>query len=477
MTRRIVASLLWLGSASLLGQVVSWLSTMLVIRLLSPDDYGLMAMAMLSIGCPLLIGDLGVGAVVIQSATLPESRLRALFGASLLTYLAAALVTFHAAPLVAWFFGDERLVPLVRALSLCFVFVGFYALPQSLLARDMQFDRRATVDVLTAVVSSSVSLTLALTGWGVWSLVAPVLVMHGFRAVGFQILRPCLFLPIPSLRELRGSVHFGGWVTVDRVLWFGYSNVDVMIGGRALGGALLGAYSVALSLVSIPLDKVMSIVTEVSFSAFSRAQHDRELFQRGVMRALELVSLVAFPTFLGMAAVAPEAVGVFLGGRWTEAVLPMQILCLIFPFRAAGLLFAPALLGTGRARLVVENNAIILGCVAIALALGVQWGVVGLCVGWLLGYLPAFCIVAYRTLGALELPARQAVRPIALSLTAALVMIGAVWLARELLGASWPPPAVLASLIVVGMASYGAVVLAVRPELLRLLPVPGLGRQ
>jgi O-antigen/teichoic acid export membrane protein len=477
MTHRIAASLLWLGSASLLGQVVSWLSTMLVIRLLSPDDYGLMAMAMLSIGCPLLIGDLGVGAVVIQSATLPESRLRALFGVSLLTYLAAALVIYHGASGVAWFFGDDRLIPLVQALSLCFVFVGFYALPQSLLARDMQFDRKATVDVLTAVVSSAVSLTLALTGWGVWSLVAPVLVMHGFRAVGFQILRPCLFVPVPSIGELRGSVRFGGWVTVDRLLWFGYSNVDVMIGGRALGGALLGAYSVALSLVSIPLDKVMSVVTEVSFAAFSRAQDDRELFQRGVLRALELVSFVAFPTFLGMAAVAPEAVGIFLGGRWTEAVLPMQILCLIFPFRAAGLLFAPALLGTGRARLVVENNAIILGCVAIAIALGVQWGVVGLCVGWLLGYLPAFCIVAYRTMAALELPTREVIGAMTLSLVAALVMIGAVWLARRLVGVSWPPPAVLASLILVGMGSYGAVVVAVRPELLRLLPVPGMGRQ
>jgi teichuronic acid exporter len=284
-------------------------------------------------------------------------------------------------------------------------------------------------------------------------------------------------MPIPSIAELRGSVRFGGWVTVDRILWFGYTNLDVMIAGRALGGALLGAYSVALSLVSIPLDKVMSIVTEVSFSAFSRAQHDRDLFRRGMLGALDMVSLLAFPTFLGMAAVAPEAVALFLGGRWAEAVLPMQILCLAFPFRATGLLFAPALLGAGRARLVVENNAIILGCVAIAIAVGVQWGVVGLCVGWLLGYLPAFCIVAYRTMAALELPTREVIGAMTLSLAGALVMIGAVWLARRLVGVSWPPPAVLASLILVGMGSYGAVVLAVRPELLRLLPVPGMARR
>jgi len=172
-THRITASLLWLGSANLLGQAISWLSTMVVIRLLSPEDYGLMAMAGLTIGCPLLIGDLGVGAVVIQSPTLTEPRLRALFGASLLTYITAAVLTYHAAPPLAAFFAEPRLVPIIRALSLCFVFVGFYALPQSLLVRDMQFDRKATVDVLTALVSSLVSLTLAATGWGVWSLVGP----------------------------------------------------------------------------------------------------------------------------------------------------------------------------------------------------------------------------------------------------------------------------------------------------------------
>jgi O-antigen/teichoic acid export membrane protein len=466
-TRRIVASLLWLGSASVLGQLVSWCSTVLVIRLLSPDDYGLMAMAVLSIGFLITIGDLGVGAVIVQASTLDQPRLRALFGLALVTYLAAAVVAFTTAPLVAAFFSEPRLIPLVRVLSVCFVFLAAYAMPQALIVRALQFDRKARVEMATAIVSSVLGLVLAVAGWGVWALVGAVVASHAARAVGFQFMRPCLFLPIPSITGLRGSVHFGGWVTLDRVLWFAYTNLDVAIAGRALGGSLLGVYSVALSLASIPLDKVMSLVTEVSFSAFSRVQGDRARVERGMLRALESVSLLAFPSFLGMAMVAEEVIDVFLGAKWAGAVLPFQILCLGFSFRAVGLLFAPALFAAGKPRLAVENNAITLAGVAVALGVGVQWGVVGLCVGWVVGYLPVFCVIAHRTLRALEIPARQAVSAIGFSLAAAATMAGALAVARLVVNETLPAAAELAGFIVLGASVYGVVVLAVRPQVFR----------
>jgi teichuronic acid exporter len=474
MTRRVVASLLWLGSASLLGQIVSWLSTVFVIRLLTPADYGLMAMAGLPVGFLMVVGDLGVGTVIVQAPTLSRPKLQALFGACLVTSLLSGAVIFASAPLLAGFFAEPRLTPLVRALSLGFVFIGFSALPQALMARALQFDRKAKIDVLTALVSSVSALTLAMTGWGVWSLVGAVLVMQAFRAVASQIVHPCLYRPFPSLTELRSSLHFGGWVTLDRILWFGYMSVDVAIIGRALGGSLVGVYTVALSLAAIPLDKGMSVVNDISLSAFSRMQGDRERIRHGVLRALESVSLLAFPTFFGMAVVAPELVDVCLGPKWAEAVLPLQILCLVFPFRALGLSFAPALFGTGRPRVLVENNAITLAAVAVALAIGVHWGVIGLCVGWVVGYLPVFGIVARRTLAALEIPARQVIAPLGFSLAAALAMATAVAVARTLTGETLRPAFELATLVLFGAGTYGAMVLAFRPGTLRTLRALGV---
>ena len=467
MTSRVLASLVWLGSASLLAQLVSWLSTFLVIRLLSPDDYGLMALATLPMGILMVLGDLGVGVVVIQAPTLERPRLRALFGACLWTSLLSALLVFVSAPLVASFFGDPRLLPIVRVLCLCFVFFGLYALPQALIARALQFERKAKVDVLATVVSAIVAVGMAVTGWGVWALVASLLVMHAFRAVALQIVHPCFFWPVLAPAELRGSARFAGWVTLDRVLWFAYTNVDVAIAGRVLGSAAVGVYSTALSLAAIPLDKVMTIVNEISLSAFSRIQDDRDRVRHGMLRALESVSLLGFPVFLGMAAVAPEMIDLLLGAKWAAAVVPLQIVCLVFPLRALGLLFAPALFGSGRPRVVVENNAVTLVCIAVALAIGVRWGVVGLCVGWVVGYVPAFCFVAWRTLGLLHIPIRQVVGTVAFSASASLVMAAVVTVAGTFLDDQWPRVGVLTSLVVIGTGVYAVLLATFRPVVLR----------
>ena len=467
MTRKVVASLAWQGAATFVTHLASWLSTLLVIRLLSPSDYGVLAMGTLVIGFLMLIGDLGVGAIVVQAPSLRRPQLQALFGVAFQTYLLVSVIAFASAPLTAAFFAEPRLIPIVRALSLSFVLAGLYAVSQALLQRELEFDRKARVDMLATLGASASALALAFGGFGVWALVGALLVSHAFRAVAFQIVRPCLFLPFPTLAELRGMVHFGGLVTLDRILWFGYTSVDVAVAGRWLGGALVGVYSVALSLASMPLDKIMPIVTQVSFSALSRTQDDPERLRRGMLCALELVSLFAFPTFLGMAAVAPEAIGVFLGPKWTDVVVPFQILCLVLPFRALGLLFSPALFATGRPRSSVENNAATLAGVALGLLVGVQWGVVGLCAGWLAGYVPVFCAVASRSLVMLQIPLGRAVAAMATPLGAGMAMCIGVLGARSLVAGALPQAAALAVLSLLGVAIYGILISAFRPQVLR----------
>jgi O-antigen/teichoic acid export membrane protein len=462
MTRKVVTSLVWRGWASLVGQALSSLSTLLVIRILAPADYGLMAIGSLVISFIMLVADVGVSAAVVQAPELKRPQLQALFSVAFLSYVLGAGAAFASAPLMAAFFAEPRLVPILRALSLNFVFAGLYAVPQALLRRTLEFGSTAKVDVLATLVSSTLVCALALGGLGVWALVGATLATHVFRAIAFQIVRPCLFLQFPAFADVRGMVHFGGLVTLSRILWFGYTSIDVAVAGRVLGGALVGVYSVALALASSPLDKVMPIVTEVSFSALSRAQGDLGLVRRGVLRSLELVSLLAFPVFLGMAAVGPEAIAVLLGPKWTAAVIPFQILCVVFPFRALGFLFAPALYAIGRPRVVVGNNAITLGGMMVALVAGVQWGVVGLSAGWLAGYVPVFCVIAARSLATLQIPVGRALARVAPPLAGALLMCVGVLAARTLVGGTVHPAATLAGLSLLGAGIYGSVIAAFR---------------
>jgi O-antigen/teichoic acid export membrane protein len=195
-----------------------------------------------------------------------------------------------------------------------------------------------------------------------------------------------------------------------------------------------------------------------------------------MLRSLESVSLLAFPTFFGMAMVAPELIEAVLGPKWAGAILPLQILCIAFPFRALGVFFAPALLGTGQPRLVVENNVMTLVAVAVAMGIGVRWGVIGLCVAWVVGYVPIFVVVARRTLAALETPARQVAGTIGFSMAAALAMATALAGARTVTGEALPVAVELGILILFGAGMYGALVLAFRRQTLRTFWVLGTGK-
>jgi O-antigen/teichoic acid export membrane protein len=465
---RILRSFAWQGSAVAVGQGISWIATLYVIRLLQPGDYGLMAMAQLWMGFLLLVSDLGIGSAVIQQLQrLDRRQLRVMFGLVLLTNAVGIALTLAAAPLVAAFFDEPRVIPLLHVMSIAFLLMSLYVLPQALLARDLSFDRKARAEVVATAVSALVSVVMALEGFGVWALVGGSLALHGGKAIAFQVARPCLPWPSFALREGFESLRFGGLMTLSRVLWWASGNVDIAIAGRVLGDAALGIYSVALNLSSMPVNKIMPILNQVSFAAFSRMQDDRDRVKRNVHRALQTVGLVAFPTFIGLAAVAPEAIELLLGEKWRPAVVPCQILCLILPLRPVSGVLAPALFGIGRPGVNVTNRALTFVVMGIAFWVGVRWGLIGICVAWIVAYPPVVLATSVRALRALGIPAREAASDIAFFALATGIMGLALWIVRVALGSDLSDGALLGCLVATGSFVYTGIVLAYKPALLR----------
>lgn len=464
---RVVRSFAWQAGAVAVGQAVSWVATIVVIRLLSPSDFGLMAMVHLWMGFLLLASDLGIAAAAIQQQRLLTSdQLRVLFGLVLLTTGASAALTWGAAPVVAGFFGQPRVTALLRTTSAAFFFLSLYLLPQALLIRDLGFDRKARVEVLAATASALVSVTLALSGFGVWALVGGVLALHGVNAVAYQLIRPCLPRPSFALRSGLEILRFGGLTALSRILFWASGSVDVAIAGRVLGERLLGVYSVALSMALMPLNKLMPILTQVSFAAFSRIQDDRERVRRNVHRALQVVGMVVFPTFVGLAVVAPEAIPLILGKKWSEAVVPCQLLCAVFPLRPLTGVLAPALFGIGRPEVNVMNRALTLGVLGVAFLVGVQWGLIGLCISWIVAYPPVVLVTSLLALKALEIPAREAAGDVAFFAFASGVMGAVLAVVRMVLGPTLSAPWLLACLVAAGLLLYAGILLLYKPRLL-----------
>jgi teichuronic acid exporter len=458
-SQQVVRSFLWQGGAQAAGQIISWLSTILVIRFLLPADYGLMAMANVFLGFFFLFADLGFGAAAVQARTLDKDELRRMLGMVIIAHVSGFVIMFAGASLVGQFFGDPRLAPVIRALSFNFLLLAAAVLPQAHVLREMEFRVKARIEVIALVPAAAITLAMAAAGKGVWALVAGAIASQAIRTIAYNVARPTLLVPSFSRGAIAGLARFGALISLSRILFFLYGQVDVLIGGRILGTDAIGEYSIALSLAVIPLEKVLPVITQVSFAAFSRIQAEPDRVQRNVLRAVQLVSLICFPAALGMAAVAGDLIPVVVGPHWVHMIVPFQILCLTMPLMAINALYAPAILAMGRPGLNAWNTAVSLAFMTLAAFGGVKFGVIGLCVARLIAFPCVLLITSWRTLLSLKIPYLEFANKCAFPAAASVVMAAAVVSFRSVLGPFGVSAWRLGALIAMGALLYGGLVL------------------
>lgn len=452
---KVLRSLLWQGGAQVVGQAVSWVSTLVVVRLLTPADYGLVSLAMVFVGFFYMLADLGFGGSTVQARELKPRQLQELFGLVLAANAVWAMLTLLLAPAIAGFFAEPRLVPLIRILSINFVLVALYALPQALLMRELDFRLKARADMIATTISAVTSLVLAFAGYGAYALVGSMIALNLARVVLYHHARPIMLMPRFTTGETRPLLQFGMLLTLDRVLYYLYGQADVAIGGKVLGAETLGVYTVALTLGSMPVSKVLPVITQVAFAAFSRIQDDQERVNRNLLRAVQLVSLAAFPALFGLAAVAHDLIPLVLGEEWLGAIVPFQIICLILPVKAVASLFAPALFGVGRPGVNLANMAIQAVVMCVAFLVGVRYGIVGLAMAWVVGYPIAFGLTARRTLRVLGIRASDLIGALIVPAASSMgMLVGVSAIGR--FSSEFTASVRLAAMIVVGAGVYGA---------------------
>ena len=304
---RALRGFFWLSIGTFAGQLVSWISTIVVIRLLLPKDYGLMAMAGSFIALLGPFNELGIGSAIVQAERMTEKELRQIYGFTIASSLVFWLACHLAAPLVALFYKEHDLVPILRVVLVNFMLIAFYLVPQSLFIREMNFKSKSAIDVSAQIGSALVTLILALKGLGVWALVIGTLTLNLIKAVLFNVARAERLRPLFNFTGSGKFIRYGVTLTGSRLLYSLYNQADLIIVGRFLGQVTLGIYGVALNLASIPADKVLPLINQISFTSFSRIQDDMERVRRNMLRTTRVIAFSGFPIFWGMAAVAPEA--------------------------------------------------------------------------------------------------------------------------------------------------------------------------
>lgn len=454
-----------------IAQTLRWGSTLLLARLLSPADYGLVGYATIYLGLVSLVNEMGLSAAIVQQRHLTRDQIARLGGVSVLLGVGFFLLSLLLAPVIAGFFEEPRVRLIVVVLSSAFIVRGLQVLPRAMMTRELAFRRLAWIDGIEAFALAGSTLALAIAGYGYWSLVWGSLLGTLTGTILAWWFRPHAIALPRRFATIRDAVSYGTHVAASRVSWYVYSNADFAIVGKMLGSVALGAYTFGWTIANIPVEKVSAVLSRVTSGVFASAQHDQAAIRRYLLTITEGLALVTFPISAGLALVAPEFVLVVLGDQWAPAIAPLAILVAYAGFRSITLLFGQVLVATGEARRNLHFSIIAAVVLPLLFWLGARWGTAGVAFGWIVGFplvfLPFTMRYTFRVIG-LTWPAYLKALWPALSATA--VMVAAVLAVEMATPAGRDTSAMLVRLVAMvaaGVVSYGLVVMVAHVERLR----------
>ncbi|HEY6513461.1 MAG TPA: lipopolysaccharide biosynthesis protein [Burkholderiaceae bacterium] len=457
--RRAISALKWATAAKVIVQIASWAGTLVVIRLLTPHDYGLMAKVSVICSIASVVAELGLGAAIVRSAQIVGDDLRKIYGLSLLFGLGVTAAVAATAPLLAWLF-QEPLLSLPIAVAALQIMVGVVAIiPSALANRELSFRQLAKVEVAAGISGIAATLVLALLGAGVWALVLGNLFGAVVRSAVLLATGPRV-RPLFSFGGLGEQLKFGLTVVGNRISYYVVIQSDVLIGSAFLTTTEIGQYSVALQLATLPMSKIMGTVNEVMMPAMARLQDDRASVRDAVMKCIGLMSLLSFPVLWGISAVAPELVRLLFGEAWMVVVPALVILPLIGPIRMVSSLIFTTSLALGNRKLDLRNTIANFALVPTGFFVGAHWGLIGLCSAWLVSVPLAYAFSVPAALGSIGLRAIELVKECGPPALAAGAMYAAIAALRPLL-VDAPVIVALGALCIGGGLTYVVVMWAI----------------
>jgi PST family polysaccharide transporter len=467
--RKLLHGLSWSGGVKGLTQLLSWTSTIAVARLLSPDDFGLVAMATVYIGLTALLTEFGLGTAILALRDLSDELLAQLHSVALLLGLGAFAVSCLVAIPLGRFFSAPELASVLIVLSFSLVLDSLRTVPTALLARALRFKYLALLEALKTVVAVSATVGLAAFGARYWALVLGNVLAALVATLVLLTLRPHRFA-WPQVRALKAPVTFSSQLLLGQLAWYGYANADFVIAGRVLGRIALGEYTLAWTMSSTAADKIIATFSRVIPTMFSAVKDDPKALRRYFFLFTEGLANLILPTSVGLALVASDFVPLAFGAKWSAAILPLQLLCSYLPIHVLTVVLAPVLHVKGDAKYPMRLGFYALAILPPAFYLaGTRWGTVGIAAVWLFVYpviiLPVFARV-FKTLGIRLAEYLACLVPTAGS---AAVMIIVVLTIRALLPTDWSLGLRFSAQVASGTAAYVAAGLFLQRRRLRAL--------
>lgn len=381
-----VKGVLWSAYQQFGVQIIAFLSNLVLARLLSPDDYGCIGLLAIFISISTVFINGGFVSALIQNKETTDIDYNTAFYWNILVSLFFYVLLFVTAPLVASFYHMPSLAGILRVLGLLLIISGFSVVQYTILRKKLHFNKLAWIDIISAILSVIISITLAFNGWGVWSLVAQQLISRICRCVLLwysTAWRPSFIF---SFRSFKTMFSYGSFLLFSDLLNCLVDNVQGLLIGRRYTASDMGYYTQARKLEEIPTTSISYLVGNVTFPIYSEIQDDKDRLRNAVKKSLTTMNFINFPLMILLILIAKPLLLTLYSEKWLNSVEYFQILCVAGLVNCMQSVNYQVVAAVGRSKALFKWN-VVKRCVGIFLMLfGMHFGVKGLLWGMTIGF-------------------------------------------------------------------------------------------
>ncbi|ANU27617.1 lipopolysaccharide biosynthesis protein [Planococcus versutus] len=375
--KKTISGLLWSFGDMIGNQGIQFIIQIILARLLTPADFGLIGMILVFVALSNSLVDSGFTQALIRDQKANQTDYSTVFYFNLVVSIFIYGILFFSAPLISNFFDQSQLKSIIRVLTLGVIINAFSIIPRAMFTKEVNFKVQAKVNVAASVLSGIVAVAMAFVGFGVWSLVVRMLALNLVQALLLVFTRrwmPSLAFSMASFKRLFG---FGWKLLVSGLIDTTYNNIYYLIIGKQYSAGALGYYTNASKFSDVATQSLTATIQRVTYPVLSGIQDQEERLKRSFKKVIKLSGFLIFPLMVGLAAVAEPLVFLIFGEKWMTMVPYFQLLCIasmLYPIHALNLNILQVK-GRSDLFLYLEIIKTIIPTILIVVVIWMDWGI------------------------------------------------------------------------------------------------------
>lgn len=377
-------SIKWSGFSQFGRQFFQIITSIILARLLLPEDFGLIGMAFIVIGFLNIFKDLGTSAAIIQKENISERLLSSVFWLNVIIGLTISIIVFSLSNFINLLFNDNRVGPILSVMSVSFLITSVGNVHQAILEKKLLFKKLAKIEIIAIFISSLLGILFALKGFKVWSLVIQNLSALAITSVLLWFGEKWYPRTFINLNELKSLFRYSGFLTGFNIFNYLFRNVDNFLIGKYIGAKNLGYYNLAYRIMLYPMQSITIVITRVMFPLYSRINTDHERLRAMYIKVAQAITLITFPLMIWLMVVSKELILNVFGKNWQPAEILILILAPVGMIQSIDGTVGSIYQSTGRTDIMFKWGLYSGIFSIIVFIIGLHWGVIGVAFAYLI---------------------------------------------------------------------------------------------